>query len=356
MRLFRRQSTGPLGSLKGISGGLETALLLIDRVGNVLFANERAKELFGFESLEGRTILAVTLSHRVERIVRDTAETGEPHTEELGLRTTNDLIVIARAWPNPDQPRQVFLSLRDVTEVRRLERVRQDFVANVSHELKTPLTTIRAMAEVLADVETEDVELRAKYLKQIVSEVDRLTALVDDLLVLGRAESEQARLDPCNLSEVVEEVVVQLMPKALVRGLELEMMAPGPLMVSANAPQLRQVFLNLIDNAINYTVEGAIRVTISESESNEAIVTIQDSGIGIPSEDLPRIFERFYRVDKSRSRSSGGTGLGLSIVKHLVEAHGGSVGVESALHRGSTFVVRLPRVIPAAQGPHQTGS
>lgn len=342
MRLFRRQESDPLESLRGFSSGLETALFLVDRGGNVVFANDRAKTLFGFQEMEGRTILAVTLSHEVERIVRQTSESGLPITQELTLRTSGDLVAIARAWPNPSDSRQVFLSLRDVTEVRRLERVRQDFVANVSHELKTPLTTIRAMAEVLADVETEDAALREKYLKQIVGEVDRLTALVDDLLVLGKAESESVELRQCNLPEIVEEVVVQLTPKALVRGLELELVAPSPIMVAAHAPQIRQVFLNLIDNAINYTAEGAIRVSVSQQPGGQAQVDVQDSGIGIPSEDLPRIFERFYRVDKSRSRSSGGTGLGLSIVKHLVEAHGGTVSVESALHRGSTFTVRLP--------------
>ena len=343
MRLFRRQASDPLESLRGFSSGLETALFLVDRNGTVVFANERAKALFGFEEMEGRTILAVTLSHEIERIVRQTSESGTPITQELNLRTSGDLVAIARAWPNPADARQVFLSLRDVTEVRRLERVRQDFVANVSHELKTPLTTIRAMAEVLADVETEDAELREKYLKQIVGEVDRLTALVDDLLVLGKAESESVELRDCNLSEIVEEVVVQLTPKALVRGLELELVAGTSVMVAAHAPQIRQVFLNLIDNAINYTAEGAVRVMVGEADG-QAKVDVQDSGIGIPSEDLPRIFERFYRVDKSRSRSSGGTGLGLSIVKHLVEAHGGSVSVQSALHRGSTFTVRLPLV------------
>lgn len=306
----------------------------------MLFANERAKTLFGFQEMEDRTILAVTLSHEVERLVRSAAEHASPCSEELPLRTSQDLVVIARAWPNPSGPKQVFLSIRDVTEIRRLERVRQDFVANVSHEIKTPLTLIRAMAEVLADVKQDDRDLQEKYLRQIIGEVDRLSALVDDLLTLSRAEGESIERRSCDLAAIVNDVVLQMMPKSIARGLDLQWTQPNRSMIVANPDQIRQVALNLIDNAINYTSSGKVSVEVASAEGR-AILRISDTGLGIPSEDLPRIFERFYRVDKSRSRSSGGTGLGLSIAKHIVEAHGGTLSVTSALHQGSEFVVSL---------------
>ena len=340
VRLFKHQTEGPFEALRSVSSGLETALFLVGRDGIVLFANETAKTLFGFQEMEDRTILAVTLSHHLEQLIKQAAQDASPRSEELSLRTTQDLAVIARAWPNPSSPKQVFLSIRDVTEVRRLERVRQDFVANVSHEIKTPLTLIRAMAEVLADVEQDDRFLREKYLHQIIGEVDRLSALVDDLLILSCAEGESIERRSCDLAAIVNDVVLQMRPKAIARGLVLEWTQLNPAMILANPDQIRQVALNLIDNAINYTSSGKVSVEVASAEAR-AILRICDTGIGIPSEDLPRIFERFYRVDKSRSRSSGGTGLGLSIAKHIVEAHGGVLSITSALHQGSEFVVSL---------------
>ncbi len=340
VRLFKHQTEGPFETLRSVSSGLETALFLLGKDGVVLFANETAKTLFGFQEMEGRAILAVTLSHRLEQLVKQATKHDSPRSEELSLRTGQDLVVIARAWPNPSAPKQVFLSIRDVTEVRRLERVRQDFVANVSHEIKTPLTLIRAMAEVLVDVEQDDRDLREKYLHQIIGEVDRLSALVDDLLVLSYAEGESVERRPCDLAAIVHDVVLQMTPKAIARGLDLEWAPLNRVMILASSDQIRQVALNLIDNAINYTSSGKVSVEVASVEGR-AVLRICDTGIGIPSEDLPRIFERFYRVDKSRSRSSGGTGLGLSIAKHIVEAHGGSLSVTSALHQGSEFVVSL---------------
>ncbi len=341
---FRSDSsrTDEFAEIRGLAEGLGVALLVVRKSGEIAFANDRAKKMFNFLDMEGRTVLAVTLSHTVDKLFRDAMATRLPQAREVQIRTQEDLTVIASAWADERSRNYTFLSLDDVTNLRRLERVRQDFVANVSHEIRTPLTTIRAMSEVITEVDSEDELLREKYLRQIVGEVDRLTLIVEDLLTLSIAESTGLRKEPVDLRELIDGVVLQLMPKAEQRGLHLAITGPETLPLYANPTQVTQVVLNLIDNALNYTNEGGVEVRITETPG-EAVFSVSDTGSGIPSEDLPRIFERFYRVDKSRSRAKGGTGLGLSIVKHMVEAHGGRVSVESTLNRGTTFMVVLPR-------------
>lgn len=344
MRFWRIRQAGkqdPFEELRGLADGLETAVFLLRKNGGIVYANQRAKLMFGFPNLEGKTMLQVTLSHNVERLAQRALETGERQADELQLRGQEDMIVVARAWPDASHPGYAYLTLLDVTGLRRLERVRQDFVANVSHELKTPLTTVRAMAEILTDVDSEDEALRTKYLRQIQGEVDRLSLVVDDLLALSLSESVKLRKEPCDLVEILENVVTQLSPKAKERGIQLSLEGPSKLELEANPTQISQVGMNLVDNALNYTAEGQVVVRM-KTEGDLVEFEVADTGLGIPSEDLPRVFERFYRVDKSRSRASGGTGLGLSIVKHIVEAHGGQVSVESTLNRGSAFRVSLP--------------
>jgi two-component system phosphate regulon sensor histidine kinase PhoR len=197
------------------------------------------------------------------------------------------------------------------------------------------------MAETLLDTPEHDAQLTERYLQKVVSEVDRLSMITQDLLVLSAAESNPIRKQNCNLADVFRNVVAQLTPKARDKGLELIFEGPEILAVEANASQMTQVAINLIDNAINYTLSGWVHVKVWEERGN-AIVTIEDSGMGIASDQLGRIFERFYRVDKARSRNTGGTGLGLSIVKHLVESHGGSIVVTSSLNEGTKFRVELP--------------
>ena len=221
-----------------------------------------------------------------------------------------------------------------------MERVRKDFVGNVSHELRTPMTVIRAYAETMID--DDDEEQRKKYLPRIVSEVDRLTSITHDLLVLSTAESSPVRKGPCEMGNIIRYAVNLLMPQAKEKGLALTYEGPEDLDIEANASQITQVVVNLVENAIKYSNEGGVDLRL-EDQGEYIRFDVTDTGIGIPEEHLPRLFERFYRVDKARSRASGGTGLGLSIVKHIVEAHGGSIHVDSAQNRGSTFSVVLPK-------------
>ncbi len=322
-----------------LAEGLEIAVFLCDARPIILYANRKATEMFKFENPVGRTMLAVTLSYDLESLVTACAQTREKQHAELTFAYPDERTALAEAWMEPEGDR-VFLSLYETTDLRRLERVRTDFVANVSHELRTPLTTIRAMAETLQD-EPGNRELLDRYLAKIIAEVDRLSLIANDLLILSAAESNPVRKHGCNIAEVFRSVVQQLGPKAHDKGLKLEFTGPSDLVIEANQAQMSQVAINLVDNAINYTSEGSVEVVV-QPEGDQVVIMVRDTGMGIASEHLPRIFERFYRVDKGRSRSTGGTGLGLSIIKHIVEAHGGQVNVQSALNQGSTFFIRLP--------------
>jgi two-component system phosphate regulon sensor histidine kinase PhoR len=235
--------------------------------------------------------------------------------------------------------------IHDITEIRRLETVRRDFVANVSHELKTPLTSIKGFIETLLEGALEDKENNRNFLKIIQSHADRLDALVNDLLSLSHLESKEIRVDKTDfdLNAQVEEVLRGFKSQLKAKGIEVEYAVLKNLKVSADKDRIHQVLVNLIDNAIKFNKEkGSIKL-YAESVNGNLKVIVEDSGMGIPSKDIPRIFERFYRVDKARSRELGGTGLGLSIVKHIIELHNGAVGVESTEGLGSKFWFTLPK-------------
>ncbi|MGV3618272.1 MAG: sensor histidine kinase [Fimbriimonas sp.] len=325
-----------------LADGLDVAIFICDARAVIAYANRRACELFRLQSSVGRSILAVTLSYELEQLVIESAQSGDERNAELTFVYPDERVGLAKAWcPHPDQNR-VFLSVYEITELRRLERVRTDFVANVSHELRTPMTLIRAMAETLLDDMPDDGGQAHRYLTKTIAEVDRLSTITQDLLILSAAESNPVRKQVCDIAEVFRGVTQELSKKAADKGLSVQYVGLPELRIEANPSQMKQVALNLVDNAINYTHAGSIKVDVLR-EGDDAIVEIRDTGIGIASEYLDRIFERFYRVDKGRSRATGGTGLGLSIVKHIVEAHGGTVTVESRLNQGSTFTVRLPK-------------
>lgn len=326
--------------IDSLADGLDVAIFLVDPKATVLYANRRAQEMFKFSGPEGRSILAITLSYDLEALVFEVIRVGNAMDAELTFSYPEERVNVASAWQEEGTDR-LFLAVYEVTDLRRLERVRRDFVANVSHELRTPLATIRAMAETLQDDAGEDKALAERYHGKIVSEVDRLSLIANDLLVLSAAESNPVRKHLCDIAEVVQSTVNQLSAKALEKNLKLTYTGPESLMIEANGAQLAQVAINLVDNALNYTQEGSVEVEV-RGEGPIVVFETRDTGIGIASQHLPRIFERFYRVDKGRSRSTGGTGLGLSIVKHIAESHGGTVTVNSALNSGSTFRVELP--------------
>lgn len=340
LQMLQAQRSDEREALDALALGLDVAVFMTDEKGEVRYANRRAHEMFRFQELNNKALVALTLSYDLESLALTAAKTNTSQTGELNFSYPEERVGLAKAWPR-DGGKSVFISVYEITDLRRLERVRQDFVSNVSHEMRTPLTIIRALAESIQDSPDDEIEMRDKYLGKIIGETDRLTGLVEDLLTLSVAESNTVNLEDCDIAEIFRTTVRQLERKAEEKGLSLTCVGPAHIGLRANNNQMTQVAINLVANALNYTHTGEVKVTL-ESTEDQAIIKVSDTGIGISSENLSRIFERFYRVDKSRSRQTGGTGLGLSIVRHIVEAHGGKVSVESSLGHGSTFTVTLP--------------
>jgi two-component system phosphate regulon sensor histidine kinase PhoR len=292
-------------------------------------------------------------SPRVQEVIEATFRLTSPdaHRAEISVTSprgpTRILAVRGTPLPGTPPPAAVFV-FHDITELRRLERMRQDFVANASHELKTPLASIKAYTETLLDGALNDSEVNVRFLERIDEQADRLNQLILDLLSLARLESGQEVFEhgPLPLIPVLRACVERHRERAASQGLEFGFESEGcnpEARIVADEEAIRQIFDNLIDNAIKYTPDGgSVRIACRE-EGPDIIVEVADTGLGIPRDDLPRIFERFYRVDKARSRELGGTGLGLSIVKHLVQSIGGQIDVTSRVGTGSEFTVRLPK-------------
>ena len=278
-----------------------------------------------------------------ELLVRARAE-SRPLAADLRLWSPRSRFVHASVTPLEPGGQELLLVLHDQTETETVNRMRQDFVANVSHELRTPLTSLRGYAETLLDGGLDDAEQREEFVRIIRDQAERLSALVDDLLSLAALERPEAepRRERFDLRALLEEQLGAERPRAVRAGLVLTLEPGGPIELNADRARIAQVVANLLDNALKYTERGAVTVRAGEAGAL-AWCEVEDSGPGIPGDDQPRIFERFYRVDKARSREKGGTGLGLSIVKHVLALHDGEVSVRSAPGSGSTFRFELPR-------------
>jgi two-component system phosphate regulon sensor histidine kinase PhoR len=336
------------------------AVIAVDSRHRLLFANAGANRLFGLDrSSVGRLVPELIRSPRVQEAIEATLRLSDPKSYQSevvlagrdistrGQGTERHLAVRGTPLPGLPSPGAV-LVFHDVTDLRRLERMRQDFVANASHELKTPLASIKAYTETLLDWALRDDSVNVRFLERIDEQAERLNQLILDLLSLARLESGQGVFDhqPLEIVPVLEACVEAHRGRASAKNLDLtfdpDELDEGTLIL-ADEEAVHQIADNLIDNAIKYTPEnGSVHVHCSLQEDRVA-VEVTDTGIGIPREDLPRIFERFYRVDKARSRELGGTGLGLSIVKHLVQSIGGRIDVNSRLGSGSKFTVLFPR-------------
>ncbi|QLI77363.1 two-component system histidine kinase PnpS [Bacillus pumilus] len=243
-----------------------------------------------------------------------------------------------------DEWKGIVLVFHDVTETKQLEQMRKDFVANVSHELKTPITSIKGFSETLLDGAIDDKEALTEFLSIILKESVRLETLIQDLLDLSKIEQQQFKLNiqEANATEIIQEIQVLLSQKATEKGIQLHVRVPKePVYVMADPLRLKQIFLNLVNNALTYTPEGGSVTITARPRKGAYEFDVADTGIGMKKSEIPRIFERFYRIDKDRSRNSGGTGLGLAIVKHLVEAHEGTISVRSKQGKGTTFTVSL---------------
>jgi two-component system phosphate regulon sensor histidine kinase PhoR len=330
--------------LTGILSGMNEGVLVVDEEGCIVLTNPalRAMLLIGQDAV-GKPVLQVVRNADLKELLTNTPG-GSSNESELELSGLRPRRVLVRAVTLKDAPGSVLAVFVDVTELRRLEAVRRDFVANASHELRSPLTTVRAAAETLRTVENDD-KATARFLDLIERNAERLASLIDDLLELSRIESRElnVHLEPVNLSSVVDRSLAQHAHRAQLKRISLAHAVSGAPEVSADRRALEHVLGNLIDNALKYCPEGASVSVAAQLEGHAVRVSVADTGPGIAPEHLPRVFERFYRVDAGRSRELGGTGLGLSIVKHLVEAMGGTVSVSSTQGAGSTFSFTLNR-------------
>lgn len=318
-----------------ILSSLEEGVVLFGPDGLSLYQNDRAVALLGHRAEQVTRFGLPAL----RRLVATATEGGSPTTVEIHP-AGKDRTLFASAVALPGDGR-VLLVLRDVTQARRIEAVRRDFVANASHELKTPAASIRALAETMASTASDDPVAVRRFSEQLEQEVVRLSGIISDLLDLSRLEGGGEEWREVRLDHLVAQEAARLRPRALNLGLRLAVDGRQPVPVRGSERDLGLLVRNLLQNAIQYTRPGGA-VDVQVSGNGEALLIVRDTGIGIPRRDRERIFERFYRVDRARSRETGGTGLGLSIVKHVAENHGGSVAVQSELGNGSTFVVRLP--------------
>ena len=336
--------------LKTIIDSMGSGLILIDGRGYINLVNQTYKETFHvdpvnylyrlyYEAFEHKEVTSLVeeifmTEVKVRKQILLPLKFERKHFEVYGA----PIIGMNNEWKG------IVLVFHDITEIKKLEQMRKDFVANVSHELKTPITSIKGFSETLLDGAMNDKNTLEHFLSIILKESDRLQSLIQDLLDLSKMEKQGFPLHTqvLDIHELLEEVIVMLSGKASNKDIHLILEKKDkPLYLRADSARLKQIFINLVNNALAYTSNNG-KVSVKVKEDREHIVVeVSDTGIGISEEELPRIFERFYRVDKARSRNSGGTGLGLAIVKHLVEVHHGTVSVSSKVNEGTTFIVKL---------------
>ncbi|HDU7406223.1 TPA: PAS domain-containing protein [Listeria monocytogenes] len=336
--------------LNAIVQNLVSGVMLINVDKQVIMTNRTMYQILGETEITGKPFYEVIKSFALSQLIEATFETKTIQQKEIILYFPREMILDASVSPILGENGEItgiILLLHDITQIRHLENVRSEFVTNVSHELKTPVTALKGFAETLLDGAMYDEMLLKKFLTIIKEESDRLHRLIMDILALSRIEQNPVpeNVELVEVDEVIEQSARTIFEMATEKNIQViipEKTIPS-VTIETDRDKLQQILINLLSNAINYTpVDGKVEVKLIEQEA-EVIIEVTDNGIGIPAKDIDRVFERFYRVDKARSRHSGGTGLGLSIVKHLVENCGGRIEVESQEEVGSTFRVTLPK-------------
>lgn len=333
--------------LEAVLKCMTDGILITDTKARIVLANPAATELLNIKTdIIGEPVTMAIRVAEIHNLVMEVISKEAMVTEEIELPNPDRLFIIATAAPlhsseNVEGISGVVLSLHDITRIKQLEEVRKTFVANVSHEIKTPITAIKGFAETLIDGALYDKDNAVKFLCTIKAHSERINSLVDDLLTISRIESGKIKIEaaPLDINTVIDTVFTLLLDKAKAKGLYLKKTIPsGPLLISADRDRLIQILLNLVENGIKFTTAGGVTIGI-ESTNSHTVISVEDTGSGVAKEHLSRLGERFYRVDMARSRELGGTGLGLAIVKHLVKAHGWDLRIESVYGKGTVVKI-----------------
>jgi len=344
-----QEISGEKNKVEAIVTSIGDAVIAVNKERRIILFNLAAERIFGIKEdlVLDKSVIQITKNYKLDELVELSLEKNEIVTEELEMLVPEQRVFRVQIAPIEgikESTVGVVAVLRDITDIRRLEEMRKEFVGNVSHELKTPLTSIKGYVETLLDSEP-DKQVTRSFLSIIREEANRLQRLIEDLLSLSRLESkfEYSSKEQVDMIKVINDTIFLLGEKARRKSIILEADLPVSLpLLKANRDQMSRLMINLVDNAIKYTPDAGRVKARAYNEDEKLILEVEDTGLGIPEKDLPRIFERFYRVDKARSRKLGGTGLGLSIIKHIIEEHQGEISVESKLGEGSKFIVELP--------------
>ena len=335
---------------EAVLSSMVEGVLAVDAAENIIRLNKAAGKILKIkpENAEGRPIDEVVRNSHLREFIERTLSGIENVETDLTIGNKNEIFLQAHGAALKDMQEKsigAVIVLNDVTRLRRLETVRRDFVANVSHELRTPITSIKGFVETLQQGALENREEAERFLEIMSKQVERLNAIIEDLLSLSRLEQDSGTLEiameKTKVLPILESVIRDCENKTLKKNTSIKLNCPNELEVFANPPLLNQAVLNLVDNALKYSEQGGEIKVQALSTETETVIEIQDWGCGIDSAHLPRLFERFYRVDQARSRQLGGTGLGLAIVKHIAQVHGGRVSVNSTLGKGSRFSIHL---------------
>lgn len=352
-----QQGTREAQKMEAILTGMQEGIVALDHVGRILLVNAAAEKIFGRsqEHVKLKYLMELVRNPELDSLVSGVLGGNPSGIIELNIGQRIVRIQVSPILGETGRPGGAVLVSFDITELRHLEKVRTEFVANVSHELRTPLTSIKGFVETLLDGAAENPAFRDRFLNVIQAETLRLQRLIDDLLTLSHIENREHRRGEvtsglCFVQEAYRKIQPVIYRYAEAKGLELMVELPEDLpAVPISEDLLSQVLLNLLENAVKYTAEGKIWLR-GKADESKVYLEFGDTGCGIPVESLPRIFERFYRVDKARSREQGGTGLGLSIVKHIVEGCGGIIRVSSQFGKGTVFTCELPRTDECSGG------
>ena len=348
------QISSEKSKVEAVIASIGDGIIAVDEDNKIIMLNRAAEEIFKVKEEEvlGKSTIQITRNYKLVELIKEALAEAETLTEEIELLLPEERIFRLRLAPikQEEEIAGVVVSLRDITEIRKLQVMRTEFVSNVSHELKTPLTSIKGYVETLlgSDLDSETTD---SFLEVIEDEAERLERLIEDTLSLSKIESEGVlEKEEVAVEDLITDIRPILEPKAEKKKIDLNFQLEAELpTLMGDWDQLPRALINLIDNGIKYTPEGGQVGVRSYLEEEKIIIEVEDDGIGIPEQDLPRIFERFYRVDKARSRELGGTGLGLSIVKHVVDQHNGQISVESEVEQGTKFTIEFPSNITKEQ-------